>query len=152
MVQNLRKIMAHPFFPSNIFLLFFCQQKDLIRRLREVVEALKDPDVEPNSPDFPGLGGLSAVLIEDGFLEHRDKEVRLHTVLGCMQILEVVSHAHSMLSTVVSMHHLLTHISVCTGSSLRRHGGSPHLFAVDSATGQFGSLHFPKSSQLSTLS
>lgn len=66
-------------------------QKDLIRRLRNVVEALGDTDVEPNSPDYPGLGGLSAILVEDGFLEHRDKDVRLHTVLACMQLLEVVS-------------------------------------------------------------
>ena len=65
-------------------------QKDLIRRLRRVVEELSDDDVEPNSPDYPGLAGLAAKLVEDGFLEHRDKEVRLHTVLACMQLLEVV--------------------------------------------------------------
>jgi hypothetical protein len=70
------------------------------------VQSLNDPDVEPNSPDFPGLGGLSAVLIEDGFLEHRDKEVRLHTVLACMQILEVVSHTHSVLSAVLSTYNV----------------------------------------------
>jgi hypothetical protein len=102
--------MAHTFFLTCSCLDFLPKQKDLIRRLREIVQSLNDPDVEPNSPDFPGLGGLSAVLIDDGFLEHRDKEVRLHTVLACMQILEVVSHTHSMLSTVVSMYNLLMHI------------------------------------------
>ena len=69
----------------------------MIRRLRNVGEALKDDDVEPNSPDYPGLGGLAAVLVENGFLEHRDKEVRLHTVLACMQLLEVVRVSYSVL-------------------------------------------------------
>lgn len=61
-----------------------------MRRLRKVVDALSDEDVEPNSPNYPGLGGLSAVLVEDTYLKHRDKEVRLYTVLACIEILYLV--------------------------------------------------------------
>jgi hypothetical protein len=55
------------------------------------VEALSDEDVEANSPDYPGLAGLAAALVEDRLLNHRDKEVRLHTVLACMEIFYLVS-------------------------------------------------------------
>lgn len=67
------------------------KQNDLVRRLREVGDALADEDVEPNSPDYPGLGGLAAALVEDKYLKHRDKEVRLYTVLACIEILYLVS-------------------------------------------------------------
>ena len=62
-------------------------QNDLVRRLREVVDALADQDVEVNMPDYPGLGSLAAVLVTDRYLDHKDKEVRLHAVLACMEIL-----------------------------------------------------------------
>ena len=63
----------------------------MVKRLRNVVEQLQDPAVEPNSPDFPGLASLANVLVADQFINHRDKDVRLHTVLACMEIFAVVS-------------------------------------------------------------
>lgn len=76
---------------TNQFILPIFFQNDLVRRLRKVGDALADEDVEPNSPDYPGLGGLAAVLVEDKYLKHRDKEVRLYTVLACIEILYLVS-------------------------------------------------------------
>ena len=67
------------------------RQKDLVRRMRAVVEHLSDEAVEPDSPDYPGLAGLAAVLVEDRYLKHKDKEVRLHTVLACVEIFYMVS-------------------------------------------------------------
>ena len=82
----------------NIFtLLQPNRQNDLVKRLRNVVEQLQDPAVEPNSPDFPGLASLANVLVADQFINHRDKDVRLHTVLACMEIFAVVSHFDSTL-------------------------------------------------------
>lgn len=72
---------------SAEFLNRHTSKNDLVRRLRKVGDALADEDVEPNSPDYPGLGGLAAVLVEDKYLKHRDKEVRLYTVLACIEIL-----------------------------------------------------------------
>ena len=56
-----------------------------------MVRALSNDLVEANSPEYPGLAGLAAMLVEDRFLNHRDKEVRLHTVLACMDIFSLVS-------------------------------------------------------------
>jgi len=61
-------------------------KNDLVRRLRTVVEHLSDEAVEPDSPDYPGLAGLAAALVENCYLKHKDKEVRLHTVLACVEI------------------------------------------------------------------
>jgi len=66
-------------------------QNDLVKRMRNVVEHLSDDAVEPDSPDYPGLAGLAAVLVEDRYLKHKDKEVRLHTVLACVEIFYMVS-------------------------------------------------------------
>ena len=79
---------------NNLALLYrnhHASQNDLVKRLRNVVEQLQDPAVEPNSPDFPGLGSLSNTLVADQYINHRDKDVRLHTVLACMEIFAVVS-------------------------------------------------------------
>jgi hypothetical protein len=54
------------------------------------VEHLSDESVEPDSPDYPGLAGLAAALVEDRYLKHKDKEVRLHTVLACVEIFYMV--------------------------------------------------------------
>jgi hypothetical protein len=59
--------------------------------MRAVVEHLSDEAVEPDSPDYPGLAGLAAVLVEDRYLKHKDKDVRLHTVLACVEIFYMVS-------------------------------------------------------------
>lgn len=72
---------------SAAFLERHSNKNDLLRRLRKVVEALSDEDVVEEDPsDFPGLDGLAAVLVEDRFLNHRDKVCRLHTVVACMEI------------------------------------------------------------------
>jgi hypothetical protein len=78
----------HELIPCCFFPL--SQQNDLLRRLRKIVEELEDDDVEPLSPDYPGLNGLAAVLVDDKYLQHKDKEVRLHTVLACAEIFTVV--------------------------------------------------------------
>jgi hypothetical protein len=84
-----------PFSPSisrsHVLLSQQTPQNDLVKRLRNVVEQLQDPAVEPNSPDFPGLAGLANTLVADQYINHRDKDVRLHTVLACMEIFAVVS-------------------------------------------------------------
>ena len=59
--------------------------------MRNVVEHLSDEAVEPDSPDYPGLAGLAATLVEDRYLKHKDKDVRLHTVLACVEVFYVVS-------------------------------------------------------------
>lgn len=130
-------------------------QKDLIRRLLNVVEALKDEDVEPNSPDYPGLAGLAAKLVEDGlFLEHRDKEVRLHSVLACMHLLEVVSNVESHVVGLSVIDCLYTqlfcnkHSLVCSRSSLRQCRTAQDFCSTHSTVGQSFSLYISKSSQL----
>lgn len=59
-----------------------------MKRLRNIVEALSD--VEGESPEFPGLARLASDIVEDRYLKHKDKEVRLYTVLACMEIFCVV--------------------------------------------------------------
>ena len=83
---------ASPSYLTKYFVSYPTQrQNDLVKRLRNVVEQLQDPAVEPNSPDFPGLASLANVLVADQFINHCDKDVRLHTVLACMEIFAVVS-------------------------------------------------------------
>ena len=65
-------------------------QKDLVSRLRNVANLLRqDKNVEADSPDYPGLAAMAACLVEK-WLGHKDKEVRLYTVLCCMELFEVV--------------------------------------------------------------
>jgi len=61
-----------------------------VKRLRNIVEALSDDNVEVDSPEYPGLARLANDLVEDRYLKHKDKEVRLYTVLACMEIFRVV--------------------------------------------------------------
>lgn len=61
-----------------------------MKRLRNIVEALSDDNVEVDSPEYPGLARLANDLVEDRYLKHKDKEVRLYTVLACMEIFRVV--------------------------------------------------------------
>ena len=56
-----------------------------------MVDALSDEDVECNSPEYPGLARLASDIVKDRYLKHKDKEVRLYTVLACMEIFRVVS-------------------------------------------------------------
>lgn len=61
-----------------------------MKRLRNIVEALSADNVEVDSPEYPGLARLANDLVEDRYLKHKDKEVRLYTVLACMEIFRVV--------------------------------------------------------------
>jgi hypothetical protein len=70
--------------------------------MRTVVEHLSDEAVEPDSPDYPGLAGLAALLVEDRYLKHKDKEVRLHTVLACVEIFYMVSFSKDKYSRIHS--------------------------------------------------
>lgn len=69
-----------------------------------------DEDVEAESPDFPGLGGLAAALVQPEFLDHRDKEVRLFTVLACMEIFAIVSNYEKMVTR--NPKSILSHVSL----------------------------------------
>ena len=61
-----------------------------MNRLRRVSDILRhDEQVEADSSECPGLAALAASLVSD-FLEHKDKEVRLYTVLCCMEIFSLV--------------------------------------------------------------
>jgi hypothetical protein len=78
-------------------------KNDLVNRLRNVVvalEELSDGDVDPNSPEYPGLARLASDLVKDRYLKHKDKEVRLYTVSACMEIFLLVSSlfAHGFLT------------------------------------------------------
>ena len=68
-----------------------------MRRLRNVVRALsndndEEEDDEALDPsEYPGLDGLAQTLVAQKYLEHKDKEVRLYTVLCCVEIFYLVS-------------------------------------------------------------
>ena len=65
-------------------------QKDLIRRLRNVVHVLQTDDtIEPDSAEFPGLAATGTLLCQR-YLNDRDKDVRLYSLLACMEILGIV--------------------------------------------------------------
>ena len=66
-------------------------QKDLIRRLRKVVDVLQNEEsIEPGHAEWPGLAATAECIVQQ-FLHHRDKEVRLHAVLACMELFAIVS-------------------------------------------------------------
>jgi len=63
----------------------------LLQRLKTLVSVLQeDSSIEPDSPDWPGLGSTATLLVEK-FVQHRDKEVRLYATLACMELLAIVS-------------------------------------------------------------
>lgn len=65
-------------------------QKDLLRRLRTVLQKFRDEeDLEPD--EYPGMDGLARELADEQYLKHKDKEVRLYTVLACVEVFYVVS-------------------------------------------------------------
>ena len=65
-------------------------QKDLLKRLKAVSHILRHEGVQSNSPDYPGLDSLATAL-EDTFIYHQDKEIRLYSVLCCMEVFAIVS-------------------------------------------------------------
>ncbi|KAK1741948.1 sister chromatid cohesion protein PDS5 [Skeletonema marinoi] len=69
-------------------------KNDLLKRLKNITEQLSDEDVEPHSPHYPGLSSLATSLVSVNddddtsyiYLNHKDKDVRLHSVLACMEL------------------------------------------------------------------
>ena len=62
-------------------------KNDLISRLREVVGGLADQYVEVNMRDYTCISSLTAVLVTNCHLDHKNKEVHIYTVLACMEFL-----------------------------------------------------------------
>ena len=68
-----------------------------MRRLRILLNALAEDDeddedggeIDPN--EYPGMAGLARALVDDKHLNHKDKEVRLYTVLACVELFYLVS-------------------------------------------------------------
>jgi hypothetical protein len=64
----------------------------LVKRLRALCKVIEtDPDLDADSPEWPGLNATAALLVTDEYLQHADKEVRLYTVTACMELFAVVS-------------------------------------------------------------
>lgn len=68
------------------------QKNDLVQRLQNVIEALSDESVDPSYPGLDGLALRLAAVNEkknEGLLRHKDKEVRLYTVMACLEIFAI---------------------------------------------------------------
>ena len=65
------------------------QQKDLVLRLRTIVQVLReDESIEHDDPaEYPGLASLCHALM--ALLDHRDKLVRLYAVSACMELFAI---------------------------------------------------------------
>jgi hypothetical protein len=67
-----------------------------VRRLRNLVQVLRDDNdendavVEVDSPEWPGLNATANILSSSTYLHHSDKDVRLYTVLACIEMLTIV--------------------------------------------------------------
>lgn len=48
-----------------------------------------DDTIEPDSAEFPGLAATGTLLCQR-YLNDRDKDVRLYSLLACMEILGIV--------------------------------------------------------------
>jgi hypothetical protein len=59
-----------------------------VNELEQVVNELGEDELD--TVDHPGLESLASALVEDRFLVHRDKDVRLHSSLACMLIFALV--------------------------------------------------------------
>jgi len=75
---------------SASYLNGYLSKKDLVQRLQKIVKTLEDltnnDDEETGPDDYPSLAGLASILVEDRYLLHRDKDIRLYTALACMEI------------------------------------------------------------------
>jgi hypothetical protein len=49
-----------------------------------------DAVVEVDSPEWPGLNATANILASSTYLHHADKDVRLYTVLACIEMLTIV--------------------------------------------------------------
>ena len=65
-------------------------QNDLVRRLQELSKILaEDESIDPDSAEWPGLAALANYLVQAHLLHHKSKDVRLYTVLNCMEIFAI---------------------------------------------------------------
>ena len=95
----------------------------MVRRLRKVVSALSDEELEVNSPEHPGLDSLVSTLVDPRYLRHKDKEVRLHTVLACMEAFylyapEAPWDTNEILSVFEQILQQVGNLSHCTNPSM----------------------------------
>lgn len=67
------------------------RQTDLVRRLRNLIKVLQKEEVEIESAEWPGLTSVAETLVQKKYIDHADKEVRLHTVIACIEVLMIVS-------------------------------------------------------------
>ena len=63
-------------------------KKDLVRRLRTLIEVLRE-DEDAEAEEWPGLAATAAVLQSKQYLEHKDKQVRLLSLHASLEILAI---------------------------------------------------------------
>lgn len=91
--------------------------------MRKVVTALSSEDLEVNSPEHPSLDALVQSLVEPRYLHHKDKEVRLHTVLACMEAFYLYAPSapwdvDEILRIFAQIHAQLANLAHCTNASM----------------------------------
>lgn len=91
--------------------------------MRKVVTALSSEDLEVNSPEHPSLDSLVQSLVEPRYLHHKDKEVRLHTVLACMEAFYLYAPSapwdvDEILRIFAQIHAQLANLAHCTNASM----------------------------------
>jgi hypothetical protein len=74
--------LTHHTFPSSL------SQKDLVRRLRKLVHVLRADEDDVVDANTAALEGTAHCLLP--FLRHADTNVRLYTVLACIEVLSIV--------------------------------------------------------------
>lgn len=66
----------------------FSPQKDLIQRLREILQVLQhDEHIEADSFKYPGLAALCLSLTK--LVDHSNKQVRMYAVSSCMELFTI---------------------------------------------------------------
>jgi hypothetical protein len=78
----------------DAFIVAAAVQSDVIRRLHNVVSVLqKDATIDPQDPaqgELPHLLELAQLLCQPKYLEDREKDVRLASLVACLEILGIV--------------------------------------------------------------
>lgn len=60
-----------------------------MRRLKALTDVLaNDTSIEPDSDEWPGLASVAELLVRE-LVDHKDKEIRLYSVLACMEIFAI---------------------------------------------------------------
>ena len=81
-------------FSFSFSFFFFPRQTELVRRLHNVVRVLqKDQTIDPQDPEqgeLPHLVDLSQLLCQPKYMDDREKDVRLASLVACLEILGIV--------------------------------------------------------------